>query len=211
MAPRMSRRGFFGRLFGRKAFSRACFAVQVVIHAEGIEDLRDRLHELMDQPGEEGPAEKRRYYKRLTSLLLEAEPYYEYASYSYVEDEDEALAEFDEWVSELEAGMATEPEEAGEEVDGYHRLSSEKRYIVVSLVFLLTKPNPVAAELDDEDEDTYTRPVIGQLIDSINLLDFEHGVEADANFLMPGSSSDGFSWADLADEGWEHLVMLRSA
>lgn len=207
----MSRRGFLGRLFGRKPFRRACFAVQVVIHADGKEGLRDRLHEIMDAPGEESPAEKRRYYKRVTGLLLEAEPFFEYACFDYEDDEDEALDLFSEWVSELEAGMATEPEEAGEEVDGYHRLDADKRYVVVSLVFLLTQPNPVAAEMDPEDEDVYTRPTVGQLIDSINLLDFEHGVEADATFLMPGSSQDGFSWSDLADEGWEHLVMLRSA
>lgn len=206
----MNRRGFLGRLFGRRPFRRACFAVQVVIHADGKEGLRDRLHALMDHPGEESPEDKRRYYKRLTGLLLEAEPYFEHAAYDYETDEDEALNLFHEWVSELEAGMATEPEEAGDDVDGYHRLDADKRYLVVSLVFLLAQPNPVATELDPEDEDMYTRPNIGQLIDSVNLLDFGEGVQADATFLMPGSSQDGFSWSDLADEGWEHLVMLRA-
>lgn len=206
----MNRRGFLGRILGRRPFKQGCFAVQVVLHADGREGLRDQLHSLMNAEGSESPDEKRRYYKRLTSLLLEAEPYYEYAAYDYETDDREAEGLFHEWVSELEAGMATEPEEAGEEVDGYHRLDADKRYLVVSLVFLLSAPNPVAAEIDPEDEDIYTRGNIGQLIDSINLLDFADGVQADGTFLMPGSNQDGFSWSDLADEGWEHLTMLRA-
>lgn len=206
----LSRRGLFGRLLGRRPFREGCFAVQLVIHADGIPDLRRQLHELIDKPGEEDPASKRRYYKALTSLLLEAEPYYEYASWVYEDDDRRAADEFHQWVSEIQADMATEPREVGDDVDGYHRLDKDKRYIVVTLVFLLTRPHPWHAELDDEDEESYTRPRLGELVDSVNLFDFENGVEADATFLVPGSDQDGFSWSDLADEGWEHLRMLHS-
>jgi hypothetical protein len=207
---KVSRRGFFGKLLGKKEFRQACFAVQIVIHADGIDDLRKKLHEMIDGPPEESPAQKRRYYKGLTSLLKEAEPFYEYAHWSYQDDERYAMDEFHEWVTEIEAEMATESVETGDEVDGLNRLDSDKRYIVVSLIFLLSRPHPWHDELDDEDEDSYTRPRIGELVDSINLLDFERGVDADANYLVPGSDQDGFSWSDLADEGWEHLHMLHS-
>jgi len=207
---KVSRRGFFGKLMGKKTFKQACFAVQIVIHADGIDDLRKKLHQMIDGPAEESPAEKRRYYKGLTSLLKEAEPFYEYASWSYQDDERYALDEFHEWVTEIEANMATEPMETGDDVDGMTRLDKDKRYIVVSLIFLLGRPHPWHDELDDEDENSYNRPRIGELVDSINLLDFEHGVDADANYLVPGSDQDGFSWSDLADEGWEHLRILHS-
>ncbi len=206
----ISRRGLFGRLLGRKPFRQGCFAVQLVIHADGIPDLRKQLHELIDGPPEEDPNAKRRYYKSLTSVLLEAEPYYEYASWSYQDDYRYAADEFHEWVSEIEANMATEPRELGDDVDGYRRLDKDKRYIVVSLIFLLSRPHPWHDELDDEDEDSYSRPRLGELVDSINLLDFDHGLDGDATFLVPGSDLDGFSWSDLADEGWEHLKMLHS-
>lgn len=218
----MDRRGFFQRLLGRRKFEKACFAIQVVIEAVD-NDLRRRIHEAMRAPTEERPADKRRYYKSLTGVLLEAEPFLEFASFSYQPEPDEAEPEFQEWVSELEAAMATEASETGDDVDGYHRMNADKQYIVVSLVLLLTAPHPWdngrgALEyetdkgkrtFDDENEDDYTRSKIGELIDSVNYLDFEH-VEADATFLMPGSEEDGFSWSDLADEGWEHLKMVKS-
>jgi hypothetical protein len=207
---KVSRRGFFGRMMGKKTFREACFAIQVVIHADGIDELRGKLHAKIDGPDEESPAEKRKYYKALTALLKEAEPFYEYASWSYQDDERHAGNEFYEWVNEIEANMATEPDETGEDVDGMERLDADKRYIVVSLIFLLHRPHPWHDDLDDEDDDSYTRPRLGELVDSINLLDFEHGVVADASFLVPGSDADGFSWSDLADEGWEHLKILHS-
>jgi hypothetical protein len=207
---KVSRRGFFGKLIGKKKFERACFAIQLVIHADGIDDLRRKLHEEIDGPPEESPSEKRRYYKRLTALLKEAEPFYEHASWSYQDDGRHAADEFHEWVNEIEANMATEEEESDGDVDGIERLDADKRYIVVSLIFLLGRPHPWHDDLDDEDDDSYTRPRMGELVDSINLLDFEHGVDADANFLVPGSDADGFSWSDLANEGWEHLKILHS-
>ena len=71
---KVSRRGFFGRMLGRKTFKQACFALQIVIHADGIDDLRKQLHAMIDGPVDETPDEKRRYYKSLTALLKEAEP-----------------------------------------------------------------------------------------------------------------------------------------
>ena len=217
----ISRRGLFSRLFGRH-FERGCFAVQIVLNAHGDDTLRARLHRIMRDAIDETPDEKRRFYKKITSLLVEAEPFFEYASFSYETDPDAAEAEYREWVSELEAAMATEEVETGADVDGYHRMSSDKEYVVCSLIFLLGAPHPWDhrgrlvyesdhgdVSFDPDDDDDYTRPKLGELIDSINLLDFET-IEADAVFLMPGNEQDGFSWADLTDEGWEHLKMLRS-
>lgn len=206
-----SRRGLFGRIFGKKEFEKGCFAVQVVLNAYGEDTLRKQLHDILADAHDvdETPLEKKRFYKRLSSVLLSAEPYYEHASFEYEDHADHAEESFREWVSELEANMATEEEEVGDDVDGYHRLSSEHRYIVFTMVFLLTAPHPFADKYDGENDDDYTRRNIGELIDSVNYLDFED-VEGDATFLTPGNDTDGFSWADLADEGWEHLHMVRS-
>lgn len=207
----LQRRGLLGRLFGRRPSERVFFALQLVLHADGDEGLRDRLHDILAGEGPTTPDDKRRYYRRLCAALLAAEPYYEYACFAYERDEERAGPLFDEWVSEIEASMATEEEETADAVDGYHRLDAEKRYIVVTLLFLLAGEHPAAAAFDPDDEDTYTREHMGELVDSIHLLDFEEGVEADATFLVPGSREDGFSWSDLASEGWEHLMLLRSA
>lgn len=207
---KVSRRGFFGRMLGRKTFRRACFALQLVVHADGIDDLRKQLHAMIDGPVDETPNEKRRYYKALTALIKQAEPFFEYASWSYQDDERYALDEFHEWVTEIEANMATESTETADDEDDVDRIDTDKRYLVVSLIFLLGRPHPWHDELDDEDDDSYNRPRMAELVDSINLLDFEHGVDSDATFLVPGSDQDGFSWSDLADEGWEHLKILHS-
>lgn len=204
-----SRRGFFSRLF-RRSFKEACFAVQVVIES-GDDSMRSKLHALIDGPTEQSPAAKRSYYRKLTTLVRSAEPHFDQAHWEYNDDDREAAASFNTWVRELEGEMATEELETGEDVDGYHRLDAEQQFIVVTFAFLLNRPHPWAEQLDDEDEDTYNRPYIGDLIDSINHLDWEAGVSADAIFLLPGSEEDGLSSMDLADEGWAHLVPLRSS
>ena len=207
-----NRRGFFGRIFGKREFERGCFAVQVVINAYGEDDLREKLHELIEEAHDidETPIEKKRFYKRLSSVLLSAEPYFEHACFEYENEAKYAEESYREWVSELEANMATEDEEVGDDVDGYHRLSSDNRYVVFSMVFLLAAPHPFADKYDGENDEDYTRRNLGELIDSVNYLYFEQ-VDGDAVFLMPGNNRDGFSWADLADEGWEHLHMVRSS
>ena len=96
-----SRRGFLGRVFGRRPFRRACFAVQVVIEAGADVELRRRIHQAIQQAEGESPAEKKAMYKGLTSALLEAEPVFEYASWEYQDDENEADHSFREWVTEL--------------------------------------------------------------------------------------------------------------
>ncbi len=204
--PFMDRRGFLKKIFGGSEVTRSFFAVQVVFDAAGHEELRARLQALIDAPGEETIEEKRRLYRRLTSVLAEAEPFFEYAFFEYVPDSSAARDKFEEWVVEIEASFAGEDEEISDEIDGYRRLSNEQRYIVVSLIFLVEGPHPDHGKEISEDE-LYTRAGVGGLIDSINRLRYDR-VMADAAYLIPGSPEDGFSWADFADEGWSYLVSL---
>jgi len=205
-----SRRGLMGRILGKRPFRRGCLAIQVVIEAGNDVEMRRRFHKHIDESPNETPAHKRKFYKGMTSLLREQQHLFEYASYSYEDDERKADEEFRDWVGELEANMATEAIEVGDEIDGMNRMSADKKYIVVSMVFLLTSPHPWGIDLNDEDEDSYTRTYLGDLIDSVNLLDFDQGLEGDAIFLLPGSDEDGLSFSDITTEGWEHLHLLAS-
>jgi hypothetical protein len=203
----MDRRSFLLRLFGKRKVRRSFFAVQVVLEA-GQSGFRRRLHNHIDREGEETPAEKRKFYKGLTSILLEAQPFFEYGFFEYEVDAAKAMDQFEHWVQEIEASMATEDAEMGDEVDGFHRMSSEQQYVAVTILLVVDGPHPLEGE--DLDEDTlYTRAGIGKLIDSVNRIDFER-LEADAVFLMPGNDQDGFNSLDFADEGWSYLRMLGS-
>ena len=204
--PFMDRRGFFKKLLGGSTIERSFFAVQVVFDAAGQEALRAQLQGVLDEVGEESVEDKRRFYKRLTSLMVEAEPFFEYGFVEYLTRSGETQDTFDQWVAEIESSFASEEEEIGEEIDGYHRISSSQRYIVISLIFLIEGTHPLhGQELDHEE--IYTRAGMGKMIDSVNRLNFNK-VLADAAYLVPGSPDDGFSWADFADEGWTYLVSL---
>lgn len=202
----MDRRGFLKKLFGGSAVTRSFFAIQVVFDAAGMADERARIQALLESPVEERVEDKRRLYRRLTNVLAEAEPMFEYAFFEYVTDPSKAESSFEDWVLEIEASFASEDEEVGDEVDGYKRLNSNQRYIVVSLCFLIQGPHPMHGQEINEEE-LYTRAGIGRLIDSVNRLNFER-VLADAAYVVPGSPEDGFSWADFADEGWSYLISL---
>jgi len=204
-----NRRGFFGRIFGKREVRQSCFAVQLVINAYGDEELRQKIHDLLDEDIDERPIEKKRFYKRLAAVVEEAEPFYEHACFEYEDRDGYAQPCFTEWVSEIEAEIATEDEETGDEVDGHARLDSEKRYIVFSMIFLLSGPHPYADKYDGDDQDHYTRKILAELVDSVNYIDFD-SVVGDACFLVPGNNKDGFSWSDLADEGWGHLKMVTA-
>ncbi|MCP4499507.1 MAG: hypothetical protein GY822_06020 [Deltaproteobacteria bacterium] len=202
-----NRRGFFGRLFGKGETRQSCFAVQLVINAYGDEDLRQRIHTLLDEDIDETPMEKKRFYKRVAAVVSEAEPYFEHACFEYEDREADAESCYTEWVSEIEAEIATEDEETGSNVDGVTRLDSEQRYIVFSMIFLVNGPHPYGDKYDGENQEHYTRANLAELVDSVNYLDFDK-VVGDACFLVPGNNKDGFSWSDLADEGWGHLKMI---
>lgn len=203
-----TRRGFFSRLFSKK-FEKGFFAVQVVVDAYGAENLRSRLHQLIDETPAESAMQKKHFYRLFTSAILENEPFFEMGYATYDDDADAAIAAYDEWSSEIEAAAATEEEETGDSVDGYRRLSSEKRFIVITMAFLLNEPHRAVEKYPWEDESLYARRQFGDLVDSISVLPF-HAVEADLVFMMPGNEKDGFSRDDLASDGWEYLQPIHS-
>lgn len=183
--------------------------MQAVINVYGESELRKRFHRILaDAPETEGPHDKGVYYKRIAALLREHVPSIEYGYWDYLTDADEAAGEFDEWLREINATSATVEEELGSEIDEAFRLSAEKDYIVVTLLFLLEhgrEHETLARMLDSIPEERQSTPwAFARLVDAVNYIDFERCL-ADATFIHPGSDDDGFSWTDMRAPGWEYL------
>ena len=125
--------------------------------------------------------------------------------------DDGAEEEFESWSSEVEGSLATEKEEMGSAPDEISRISAEKRYIIVTMIFLVeggsNSDQTLAERCDVPESEYWTRLTFGRLIATIPMLNFAN-VEADAVYLAPGSEEDGFSMEDLHGGGYEYLKML---
>ena len=205
----MKRRSFFQRLLGREPVVDASFlAVQVVLAEYAIPNLRQQLHLLIDDPyatpGEETAEQRQTFYRRIVGLLGQCEPYFDYACVEYVPGRHDAHEAFREWVADIEASIAIEDTELGDDVDGMRRFTAEKRYIAVTILLVVGHGIEEGDAVDPE-ADALTRTEVGDLLRSVNRLRWEL-LEADAIYLVPGNDEDGFSEMDLADEDWAHLV-----
>ena len=113
------------------------FGIQVVIKAFPVDSFRRQLHEIIARSSnEQSLAEKRAFWKRLTAVLDEQLPAFEYGFWDLIRG-GRAEEEFEEWSSELEGALATEKEELGQAPDEISRISADKRYVIVTLTFLL--------------------------------------------------------------------------
>jgi hypothetical protein len=204
----MKRRSFFQRLLGREPIVDASLlAIQVVVAEYAIPNLRTHLHQLIDDPhgarGEETAEQRQSFYRRIVGLLGQCEPYFDYACLEYVPGRHDAHDAFREWVTDIEASIAIEDTELGDEVDGMRRFTAEKRYIAVTIL-LVAGHGVDEGEVIDPDADAWTRVEVGDMLRAVNRIDWDR-LEADAIYLVPGNDEDGFSEMDLADEDWAHL------
>lgn len=209
----MNRRGFFSKfssMFDRRHEGEPFFfGLQIVINIYGEDELRSRLHRVIASgDGSESPEDKRVFYKRITALLRDSVPFFEYGFWDYVVQGEDAEVEFESWVADVQAAAATEEEEIGTEIDEAHRMSNEKCYVVVTMAFLLEYTGALSEMMrmvESIGEDEYFTPYgFQRLIDAVNYIDFEYSI-GDAVFIMPGNENDGFSWTDMRGEGWEYL------
>ncbi|MFL5246240.1 MAG: hypothetical protein ACJ783_21130 [Myxococcales bacterium] len=191
--------------------SKTFFGIQVVVKNFVSDPLRKELHEIIARSdAEQSLVEKRAFWKRVTAVLNEALPAFEYGYWDLIRG-GSAEEEFESWSSEIEGSLATEKEELGTAPDEISRISAEKRYIVVTLVFLVeggsNSDATIAERCDVPESEYWTRLTLGRLIGTIPLLNFAN-VDADAVYLAPGSEEDGFSLEDLHGGGYEYLKML---
>lgn len=207
----MNRRGFFSKLLGRSSNEgdRLFFGLQLVVNVGSDDSLRSSLYRVLHETtAREKPAQKKSYYKRLVAVLLEGEPFFDYAYWDYTLEPDQAQTEFDSWVNELESGIATEQEETGDSVDEQFRMAGEKSYVIVSVAMLLenvTAQGNFRSMIEGVAEEEYfSRPTLTTLVNALAYIDFEYAM-GDAVFIMPGNEKDGVSWEELHTEGWSYL------
>jgi hypothetical protein len=191
--------------------SKTFFGIQVVVKNFVSDPLRRQLHEIISgSDAEQSLTEKRVFWKRVAAVLNEAVPAFELGFWDLIRGSG-AEEEFESWSSEIEGSLATEKEEMGTAPDEISRISAEKRYIIVTLLFLVeggsNSDRTLAERCDVPESEYWTRLTFGRLIATVPLLNFA-GVEADAVYLAPGSDEDGFSMEDLHGGGYEYLKML---
>lgn len=187
-------------------------AVQLVVPVYALPDLRAKLHRVIDGTGGamQTPQERSLYYRKVTAILRQALPMANYGFWEYLEHEEAAVG-FQEWVTEIEAAMAFVDEETVDGVDEVgegERFDVDQELVAVSMIFHVRGPIEAVRGWRAQDDDSWTREAYGTLFGEIERFD-GHGVLADAFYLVPGNDDDGLTEWDLAEEGWEHLEMMR--
>jgi hypothetical protein len=182
------------------------FGVQVAFKNFHRDPLRGRLHDLIGRDGgsRQSVADKQRFWKRFVGLLSEAMPVFEYGDWELVRG-GHAEAEFNDWSTEIEASLATEPEEVAPQRDEASRPSVSPPYVLVTMMVLVDKgsnADETIGEWCDIPEPVWlTRQTFGRLISIFPRLNFAN-VQADAVYLVPGHDQDGLSAEDLVSEDY---------
>ncbi|MBI4640936.1 MAG: hypothetical protein HY731_09590, partial [Candidatus Tectomicrobia bacterium] len=114
------------------------YGVQVVIRVSEKDNLPRRLHRLISEGAvEENSAQKLAFYERAAWLLIEYQPSFTYGYWDYITDPDDAQAEFQQWVHEIESSISTDEEQPGDQSNESDHLSSNHSFVVVTMAFLL--------------------------------------------------------------------------
>lgn len=204
------------------------FGLQLVIQIFGSDQLRARIHRLIEAEDETDSAdEKRRFMKSVASMLIENQYAWEYGFWEFSTDADAAIGSFNQWRNEIEASIATEPEEMGE-IDRLHRFSDQKEYLIVTLLMLIDNSDePISDDIGDyrfrptysqlalpfrqlcegfDESECWRAGTFERLLDGIRALD-PRVIERDGIYVYPGSEQDGISSFDLlSEEGWKYLT-----
>jgi len=222
------RRSFLGGR-GQQNDHALFFGLQLVIQIFGSDELRARIHRLIEAEDETDSAdEKRRFMKSVASLLIESQYAWEYGFWEFSADAENAIRSFNQWRNEIEASMATEPDEMGGEIDRLHRFSDQKEYLIVTMLMLIdNRDEPVSDDVGDyqfrptysqlalpfrqlcenfDEKDYWRAQTFQSLLNGIRALD-PRVIERDGIYVYPGTEQDGLSSFDLlSDEGWKYLT-----
>ena len=190
------------------------FGVQLAFRRYRDDTSRGSLHEVLAASRHHQTLpDKRAFWKSVVALVRGNAPHFEYGYWDFIRG-GKAETEFETWSSEIEAGLATEPEEVGGAADEVHRLGQtigDARFVIVSMLFLVdegTNTDQTLGDRCDLPEGDYSKVgTFGKLLDTIPLMNFAN-VRADAVYVAPGSDQDGISALELR-EGWPHLKPLE--
>jgi len=224
------RRSFFtGRAQQNEGEYAVFFGIQLVIQVFGGDELRAKLARLVQNEDDTDTAqEKRRFMKSVAALLIENQYAWEYGFWDYYTDAETAISTFNQWRNEIEASMATEPDEMGQEIDRLHRFSDQKEYLIVTLMFILdSRDEPVTDDVGDYDfrptyaqlaaqfrsvveskdeADYWKAETFAELLEAVRAID-PRVIERDGIYVYPGTEQDGISSLDLiGEEGWKYLT-----
>jgi hypothetical protein len=191
--------------------SHTFFGLQIAITPFRQDSFRSRLHDLIGaEPAEQSLQMKRTFWKKAVALINGQMPVFELGFWDLIRGE-KAEGEFETWTSEIEAGLATEPEELGTAPDEVNRLSADKSYVLVTCLVLVphdsNSDSTLGERCDVPERDWWTRQTLARLVASFPLLNFGE-VLSDAIYLSPGSQRDGLSMEDLHGGGYEYLKPL---
>jgi hypothetical protein len=205
------------------------FGIQLVIQIFGSDQLRASLARLIDaEDNTDSTDEKRRFIKSVASLMLENEYAWEYGFWEYYNDAQTAIGTFNQWHNEVEASMASEPDELGDEVDRLNRYSDQKEFLIVTLMMLIDNHDETVSDdigdyrfrptyrqlaqpfktlIDNIKEDeTWDKKTFDRLLHGLRSLD-PRTIERDGIYVYPGTSQDGLSSFDLlGEQGWKYLT-----
>jgi Protein of unknown function (DUF1517) len=223
------RRSFLTGRGGQESGHALFFGIQLVIQIFGSDELRSRIARLIEaEDNTDSADEKRRFIKSIASMLLENQYAWEYGFWDYQSDADKAIGSFNQWRNEIDASMATEPEELGQQTDRLHRYSDRKEYLIVTVIMLIdNRDEPVEDDVGDYrfrptytnlaqpfrslvenlSEDQYWKAkTFERLLEGLRSLD-PRAIERDGIFVYPGTAQDGLSSYDLlSEEGWKYLT-----
>jgi len=186
--------------------------IQVAFKNFHRDPLRQKLHHIVsgDAGTRQSFADKQRFWKRFTALLVEAMPVFEYGDWDLIRGGN-AEQTFNEWASDIEGSLATVPEEVGAAADEVTRLASTASYVLVTMMVLVDKDSnsdeTIGHWCDIPEPVWLTRQTFARLISIFPRLNFS-SVQADAVYLVPGSDRDGLSAEDLVSEDYHHLQPL---
>jgi Protein of unknown function (DUF1517) len=201
--------------------------MQLVIQIFGSDELRARLIRILESE-ETSAQDKRRTMKSLAALLLENQFAWEYGFWEFKTNAEDSIGSFNQWRNEIEASMATEPEEMSNEIDRLHRFSDQKEFLIVTMLMVIDNSDE---PVEDDQGDYRFRPTYSQLalpfrqvceqfneseywkvetfarlLDVIRALD-PRVIERDGIYVYPGTAQDGLSSYDLLSEsGWKYLT-----
>jgi len=189
------------------------FGIQVAFKNFHRDPLRRTLHELIAGSGgdaRQSPLEKQGFWKRFSARITEAMPVFEYGDWDLIRGGN-AEETFNQWVSEIEGSLATEPEEVGAAADEAVHLGSAPSYVLATMMALVDKGSNADETLgewcDIPESQWLTRQTFARLVSVFPRLNFAY-VQADAVYLVPGNDKDGLSAEDLVSADYHHLQPL---
>jgi hypothetical protein len=178
------------------------FALQLFVPVDRALWRFDLIRLMRQSAAEIGPADKQRLWReavaRLDGALAEAR----FGVWDYVDDDERALEEYEQWCLGTVADAA--------EDSGVDR-SDEDCYLFATLLLLCDAGGPADEQLREAveaaEEDRWSKETFRLLLAAVAALDWR-GVKSDTLFVRPGDTGWGVPADALEEEHYHYLQLL---